>query len=156
MVPTEDEIETRFVPFLVAWVCKTHTISSVKGTVSWFHGAAVPEIPIDKYINRFFRHTKCSDTILLLAAIYLKRVSETKNAPGIDQYSIHRLVFCALMIANKFHDDVPFDHNYLHKIAGLPKQELSNLERLFLILIDYKLYVKPTEFDTICSNYTAF
>ncbi|CAE8625639.1 unnamed protein product, partial [Polarella glacialis] len=49
--------------------------------------------------------------------------------------------------AAKFQDDVFFTNAHYAKIGGLRVDELNALERRFCQLLDWRLFVKPGEFE---------
>ena len=139
------EIKDAFVPFLIEQVYADGVLPSAPDSVTIYHSREEPEISIGDYIHRFCRYTKCTNEVLICAVIYLTRAVEPVCGACLDVLSIHRFVFCALMAAFKFHEDQML--LAMHKIAGLPSNELLQLELHFLFSIRFRLYVSKDEFE---------
>ncbi|CAO3628143.1 unnamed protein product [Cunninghamella blakesleeana] len=68
---------------------------------------------------------------------------------GKDAY-IHcgrRMFLASLIVASKFVQDKTYRNSAWAKIAGLPVQEINTSERVFLELLDYRLYVAQNTFN---------
>ena len=153
-----DQISSLFVPFLIYKIGgKTifYITTDAISKLSYFHSKELPPIKLDHYITRFSRYTRASAAVLVLATIYLMRV---KTLVNVDQFSIHRLFFCCMMIALKFHEDcIPRNYS-MHNIGGMSVTELYQLEIHLLHLLRFQLYVSTNEFDAYWSelcNYDA-
>lgn len=54
----------------------------------------------------------------------------------IKKDNIHRLMFIAIMVAVKWHDNVDFKNSFYSKISGINNKEINYMEVLFLETID--------------------
>ncbi|KAJ2786625.1 PHO85 cyclin-5 [Coemansia interrupta] len=58
-----------------------------------------------------------------------------------------RMFVAALISASKFIHDQTYSNRAWHKITKLPMAQISDMERAFLDMIDYRLYVDRTTYD---------
>lgn len=52
------------------------------------------------------------------------------------------------MVAIKFQDDDYYKNDYYAKVGGITVKEINILEKEFLNLLQYKLFVDPSMFNT--------
>lgn len=131
---------------LLQWVENT-PLSAVKSCEGDFYSRRPPAISIKLYLERMHRFFACSDECFVLALVYISRV--VKRAPSISicRLSVHRVVFLAMVLAAKVHDDLSYSNRFYAKVGGLPTQEVNALELQFLKLLDWKLNVRPNEYE---------
>ena len=55
-----------------------------------FNGKSVPAISIKDYLARIMKRAECSDECLILALIYIDRMTERNNKLVIKSINIHR------------------------------------------------------------------
>ncbi|OAD75263.1 cyclin, partial [Phycomyces blakesleeanus NRRL 1555(-)] len=58
-----------------------------------------------------------------------------------------RMFLASLIVASKFVQDKTYRNSAWAKIAGLPVAEINAAERIFLELIDYRLYIAQPTFE---------
>ena len=122
--------------------------SSKKTKPNYFSSHLKPSIPIDPYISRVLHFIDCSASIMTISLIYLKRID-----PGlITESSIHRLFFCAILVANKFLDDYHVGNEFFSQVGGIKKREIIKLELAFLKQIKFDLYVSDEEYNKELEN----
>lgn len=120
----------------------------VKKTIVDFESAALPEIPVDHYVERLRDLFACSDEAVTLAVIYVDRLTKFHSpAFQVRASNIHRLILTALLVSTKFIDDIYFANSFYAKNGGVSTQELNRLEFSFLHLIKFDLYVSSQEYD---------
>jgi len=116
-------------------------------------------IPLRIFIQETLRRSRTSWSTLQTALFYLKRIkpqifylwlnpdrwtlnSKDNNNQGSDPATCGRRMFLAsLIIASKYLQDRNYANNAWSKICGLPVQEINAIERRFLELIDYNLFI---------------
>ena len=119
-----------------------------------FESSVVPEMALEDYIDRVYTYANCSPSCFAVAYIYLKRITgEAGTSPNsilagaeITRFNAHRLVLVSIVTACKFVDDIYYKQNFYAKIGGISTEELNCLEREFLYLLDYKMFVNSTTF----------
>lgn len=71
--------------------------------------------------------------------IYLDRFFTKGLVP--TEFNIHKAMLISIMAAHKYLDDTVYDNLFMSKVGGLSLRKLNELEREFLIILDYELYV---------------
>ena len=108
-----------------------------------FNTNNIPNITIQKYLERIFKYT--------IALIYIDRINQISNII-ITPYNIHRIIFISVLLAIKYNEDITFDFDYYAQVAGISIDELKSLEIEFVCLVKFKLYINKEQFD----NYKSF
>jgi len=116
-------------------------------------------IPLRLFIQETLRRSRTSWSTLQTALFYLMRIrqqitilwlnpdrwilsSKDNNNQGSDPATCGRRMFLAsLIVASKYLQDRNYANNAWSKICGLPVQEINAIERRFLKLIDYNLFI---------------
>jgi len=119
-------------------------------------------IPLRVFIQETLRRSRTSWSTLQTALFYLMRIKpqitilwlnpdrwtlnskddDNSNNQGSDPATCGRRMFLAsLIIASKYLQDRNYANNAWSKICGLPVREINVIERRFLKLIDYNLFI---------------
>lgn len=114
-----------------------------------FHGALESSSPITKLAVRFYEHVDCSAACVPLALCYLDRAQKASTRFELSGHTCARLLLAALVLATKYHDDdfPPFSAEHYASVGGLHPREFVRMERDLCMLLGWKLFVKPDEFD---------
>lgn len=112
-----------------------------------FYSPRAPSISIKQYLERIQRFFVCSDECFVLVLVYISRAVKREPAMTICDLSVHRVLFLAMMLAAKVHDDKSYSNSYYAKVGGLPVKEVNALEHRFLEMLDWKLVVQPNEYQ---------
>ena len=110
-----------------------------------------PSLSIKDYLYRIQNYTKAEDSTIIIALIYIDRLSEISSIL-LTPYNVHRIIFVSILLAIKYNEDICFGFDFYAKIAGLPTRELKILERDYVYLIKFKLYIGQEEFN----NYKSY
>ena len=105
-----------------------------------------PSLSIKDYLYRIQNYTEAEDNTLIVALIYIDRLSEISSII-LTPYNIHRIVFVAVLLAIKYNEDICFGFDFYSKIAGIPIKELKRLEIEFVYLIKFKFYIDKNDFE---------
>ncbi|CAG8577781.1 14981_t:CDS:1, partial [Acaulospora colombiana] len=115
-------------------------------------------IPLRVFIQEILRRSRTSWSTLQTTLFYLMRIKpeitslalnygNDRNGKACDPATCGRRMFLAsLMVASKYLQDRNYANNAWSKISGLPVQEINAIERRFLKLIDYNLYIGESIF----------
>lgn len=119
-------------------------------------------IPLRLFIQETLRRSRTSWSTLQTALFYLMRIKpqitmlwlnpdrwilnskddSNNNNNGSDPATCGRRMFLAsLIVASKYLQDRNYANNAWSKICGLPVREINFIERRFLNLIDYNLFI---------------
>jgi hypothetical protein len=119
--------------------------SSTQRTV--FCASRAPQISIFDYLRRISHYTGCSDACITLGLVYIDRIMKMHSEFIVSAMNVHRLLATSVVVAAKYHDDVFYSNGHYARVAGVKVEELSLLEEKFLLMIDWRLYVDPLEYE---------
>lgn len=135
---------------LTQWIGDKSKSPSVSKSqrASGFYSPRAPSISIKSYLNLcIHRCFLCSDECFVLAFIYIKRITKMHPDLTVGKLSAHRLLFFAVLLATKFHDDSRYSNKYYAKVGGLPIEEVNRLELKFAKMLEWKMFVEPKEYQ---------
>lgn len=148
---SDESLEEKYLFLLHSIACVLDQLAkrnkSISQPPSPFAGAQPPPISILDYCLRLHKYTKCSPAAFVSALIYIDRAILRSSTVVINEFTIHRLLFAALVCACKFWDDVFFTNEYYAKVGGLRATELSALELNFLFALEFELHINPVEWQ---------
>ena len=117
-----------------------------------FYISRQPPISLEDYINRIFKNTKMNISSLIISIIYIDRFSEL-NGYILSLKNIHRILLTACLLSIKFNEDVNVNTKYYANVAGIPVQDLNNLEFYLIVKLKFSLFV---DYDTYQKYYEYF
>ena len=90
--------------------------------------------------------TKMEKEVIILSFIYIERLIFNTGLL-INSRNWRRILLTAMIVASKIWDDNSFENTHFSQVfANLGVGEINTLERIFLELINYKVYVKQSEY----------
>ena len=110
-----------------------------------FTGRSLPKISLIDYIIRIITYSDCEINSIICSLIYIDRINKIK---AINEFNIHRIFFCAVLVSIKYNEDIIFDNDYYSKVAGLNLSEINKLELEFISILDFNLYIDSQEFES--------
>eukprot|EP00756_Hemistasia_phaeocysticola_P011152 Hpha_TRINITY_DN15092_c0_g9::TRINITY_DN15092_c0_g9_i1::g.124510::m.124510 len=113
-----------------------------------FSAVSVAQTAIADYLIRFVKSSACSKQVFVVMTVLLRRLNPTKP---VNSLSVHRMIAVCFVIAAKLTDDVYYANRFYGKLSGLMVQDLNNLERTALRLLNWNLYVSPEDFAEVNS-----
>lgn len=101
---------------------------------------------IVNYMNRINKYLFASDTIWIIAAIYVSRL-ESKGV-HLSSRSMHAVIGICFMTAQKagMGQDEYYSDEYYACVLGLTLSDLKQLERRFLLMMQWTFYVSANQF----------
>ncbi|KAL9552301.1 hypothetical protein MBANPS3_003839 [Mucor bainieri] len=121
-------------------------------------------VPLRTFIQEVLKRSRTTYSTLQTALFYLFR-----SRPEISNYLTRmqqqqqnnnnnnweyayincgrRMFLASLVVASKFVQDKTYRNSAWAKIAGLPVSEVNAAERIFLNMIDYRLYISQPKFE---------
>jgi len=114
-----------------------------------FVGPMIPNMPINDFVDRCVKYSKCEPACVVGCALYLKRIVE-KGVP-FHSLNVHRLTCVALALACKYFQDCYPSNAYFAKLLGLPLKDFNRAELLFLTKLDFDLAICESEFNALAS-----
>eukprot|EP01063_Lacrimia_lanifica_P032576 TRINITY_DN558_c0_g1_i1.p1 TRINITY_DN558_c0_g1~~TRINITY_DN558_c0_g1_i1.p1 ORF type:complete len:215 (+),score=91.56 TRINITY_DN558_c0_g1_i1:50-694(+) len=126
-----------------AWLAKWRRCGKrVPATV--FDALTRVPLEVDRYLMRFFRYAKATAEVFLHALIYIDRFTK-KRRMRVTHFNKFRLLLAAVVLAEKFCKDAFYRNDRYAKISGVSLQELNQIEREFLLGLDWELFVTEEE-----------
>ena len=129
-----------------------------------FEGKGVPKVTLEKYLQRMclylnnWRHACCAKygvsagiRALCMTMIYVDRLCERNPGFQLSRWNVHRLCAIGMLLATKFLEDNMFKNSYWCIAAGIPLQELNQMEMKFCQMLSFDLHVSNAEFDECIS-----
>ena len=90
--------------------------------------------------------TKMEKEVIVLSLIYIERLIFNTGLL-LTSRNWRRILLTAMIISSKVWDDKSFENDHFSQVfANLGVNEINTLERIFLELINYKVYVKQSEY----------
>ena len=132
-------------------VSKSKTYNKHKKDNSLFTHKNIPKISLYDYLFRIQKYAEIENSTIIIALIYIDRICNKKGII-LTKYNIHRILFTSILISIKYNEDIIYNTSFYSKIAGVPVKELTFLEKEFLNIIDFELYVS----DTLYQKYYNF
>ena len=71
-----------------------------------FDGLQVPDMCIERYLERILKYVHCSSSVFVVAYAYIDRLSQFHPQFRITSVNVHRLLITTVMVASKFLEDL--------------------------------------------------
>jgi hypothetical protein len=107
-----------------------------------------PKISLSNYIFRINKYLDLEISTWILMLIYIKRIS--LYGIFINDYNKFKLLIIAINLAIKFNEDEPPSISFIAKVGGISLEEMYKLEEIFLLKINFNLWVSNYEFENYC------
>lgn len=125
---------------------KESKVQSLPKTV--FFMKNLPNIKFLDYLRRINKYLKPQSSTLIIALIYVDRIcSEKTNKLVLIDNNIFKLFLTATILAIKYNEDFYDDNAYFAKVGGITLNEMNILEKEFLDLINFRLFVSVEIFS---------
>ena len=145
----ESSAQEPLVEIIGALLDKTVQRNDALGRVSQLHafeGERICALSASEYLLRIMRYGKCSPSCAVVGLIYLQRIKAKVPSACVTSRNLQRLLLLALMLANKFLDDLYFSNKQWAKIGSISLEEINALELTVLALLDWKMMVTREEY----------
>jgi hypothetical protein len=120
----------------------------------YFTACSQPACSLEAYCVRLVKHSNCSDESLVMALAYVSRAAE--SGFPISNWTVHRLVFTAVVVASKFHDDYRCHQRHFAFVGGVAVRDLNQMELFFLShVIRFRAVVGVEEYRRVRSQLSA-
>lgn len=125
---------------------------STRRRVRAFDSGTVMDMSLRAFLERFFRYAHVSPQVYVVAYAYLDRLRRGDAAVRVVGTNAQRLLTAAILVASKFVEDRNYKNSYFAAVGGLSAAELSSLELDFLFLMQFRLNVSVTVFQSYCRH----
>ena len=120
-----------------------------------FYLTQFPKISIENYIYRLYNKTKMNISTLIMSIIYIDRFCEM-NGYILSLNNIYRILLAACRLSFIFNEDINLSTQYYANIAGVPLNDLNNLEYYLFVKLKFSLFVEHDFYqqylDYFCKN----
>ena len=98
------------------------------------------------YVADIILLTKMEKEVIILSLIYIERLTFNTGLL-LTSRNWRRILLTAMIVSSKIWDDNSYENDQFSKVfTNLGVSEINSLERIFLELINYKVYVKQSEY----------
>lgn len=147
IAPVADETFIHGLGIVLSLWVQDKTAASKDQKLGNFHSSTPPPISVQNYIKRLRKYFLCSDECFVHALVYIDRIGRTNISMTVSELTVHRLLFIAVMIAAKFHDDTFYSNSYYGKAGGLTLREVNLLEAVMLRGLNWRMLVTVQEYQ---------
>ena len=100
----------------------------------------IPSISIKDYLTRLYKYSKINNSTIVLILIYIDKICNLNNFK-LSYFNIHKLILASMLVAIKYNEDENYSLSFYAKLGGVSKNELSNLEYQFLVLVHCEVFI---------------
>ncbi|KAK2951143.1 hypothetical protein BLNAU_13881 [Blattamonas nauphoetae] len=104
-----------------------------------------PSLPY--YLDLLMTHMNCSPFCFVLALLYINKLHNEGTVQFVSS-TAHTLIITATVIATKYLDDHFFFNNHYAHLVGIPCTDFNLMERSFLSLLQYTVFIKPSRCES--------
>jgi len=113
-----------------------------------FSEVTLPLRDYNQYFELMRTYEICSNDVCLTAIVYIARlVGEGELLISPD--NIEAIYTAALLISNKYHEDIPFDNKTFSRLADIYLHELNAIELKIVLALRWNLTVSQDELDHV-------
>lgn len=121
-----------------------------------------PNMSFLNFMKRLVKYLKPENSTLINTLIYIDRLlsssnsirnKEFKESLFLTENNVYKIFLTSLVCAMKFNEDYCDSNIFFAKVGGLSTFELNLLERDFLNLMDYRLFIDDALFKIYEENF---
>ena len=114
-----------------------------------------PSISIKDYLERLCKYNTINVSTIILILIYIDRICNIYKFK-LKYNNIHKLILSSMAVAIKYNEDIFYSTIIYSKLGGISNSEMIFLEHYFVILINFKLFVKEELFKKYNDYFISF
>lgn len=144
------------------WFEKTSNLNTIENGLSPslppppLDPEAIPSIGFRKWMTTILSTTQVSQSVILLALLFIYRLKKSNPAVRGKRGSEFRLMTIALMMGNKYLDDNTYTNKTWAEVSGISVQEIHLMEVEFLSNVRYNLFVSASQWEHWHSQLRSF
>ncbi|GAA5804071.1 hypothetical protein HPULCUR_009557 [Helicostylum pulchrum] len=122
----------------------------------YYQHLLLPELPI--FIKLVYQKCRLTPTVLVIGLIYLERLKKNLPDQAQGEYDTpYKLFLAAMIVATKYIEDYSSHALSIYKIVSplYTSRELNEMERSFLGVLKFDLYVDITEMDRFVEEHQS-
>lgn len=116
-----------------------------------FHSHEIPNINILLYYVVLSQNAGLHEAQAPAVLVLMERLCQTAAQKGfpiiINSFTIHRLILTTVLITSKMFNDTYYTNQFIAQVGGVSLANINELERFFMSMIDWNLFIKPEEFE---------
>ena len=117
-----------------------------------FDSGTVLDMSLRAFLERFSRYAHVSPQVYVVAYAYLDRLRRGDAGVRVVRANAQRLLTTAILVASKFVEDRNYSNSHFAAVGGLAAAELGALELDFLFLVQFRLSVCTSVFQSYCRH----
>eukprot|EP00301_Raphidiophrys_heterophryoidea_P026192 c8982_g1_i1.p1 GENE.c8982_g1_i1~~c8982_g1_i1.p1 ORF type:complete len:271 (-),score=30.99 c8982_g1_i1:161-886(-) len=135
-------------------LCRSNSNFSLSEPCAVFGCVSRPSLALSCYAKRLEQLMCCSSEHFVVSAILIQRLFLA--APeAFSDLSTHRILGTALVLACKFCEDRPETNTFYASCLGTDVKDLNLMERYFLHLIEFRVFVSLSQFQQAAAFLTT-
>lgn len=115
-------------------------------------GGTELDMSLREFLDRFARYAQVSPAVYVVAYAYLDRLRRGGAGVRVVRANAQRLLTAAIVVASKFVEDRNYKNSFFAAVGGISAAELGKLELDFLFLMEFRLNVCATVFQSYCRH----
>lgn len=118
----------------------------------------IPKVSIEEYIQRFFDCSVAGESLLVYMFINLDKLIQKYTQERyivLSDFTKHRILLSLLVLCHKILEDDFWENKYYSQIGGITLQEMNYLELKMLELLNYRLMVSLSMFESVLKILTG-
>ncbi|KAI8094264.1 cyclin domain-containing protein [Thamnidium elegans] len=122
----------------------------------YYQHLLLPELPT--FIKLVYQKCRLTPTVLVIGLIYLERLKKNLPDQAQGEYDTpYKLFLAAMIVATKYIEDYSSHALSIYKIVSplYTSRELNEMERSFLGVLKFDLYVDITEMDRFVEEHQS-
>jgi hypothetical protein len=117
-----------------------------------FDGGTELDMSLRAFLERFSRYAQVSPAVYVVAYAYIDRLRRGDAGVRVVRANAQRLLTAAILVASKFVEDRNYSNSHFAAVGGLAAAELGALELDFLFLMQFRLNVCASVFQSYCRH----
>jgi hypothetical protein len=113
--------------------------------ISIFLTKYMPIVSLEDYIYRLVHYIKPEFSSFCLSLVYLDRFAHLSGIIPTEE-NIYRLYLICFITAIKYNEESSLSNRAYSNVGGISITDLNTLEKMFLKLIDFNLYVNESTY----------
>lgn len=125
-------------PSVINYITHSNMLNNLYSK-SLFDSSAHLVISFEKYLDRLIKLFEVEPNTVIYSFILLDRI--TRKGIYLSLENIHKLFLISLYVGAKLVEDIIFTEKDYSDISGIPQGELAILEKEFIKMLNYDLFV---------------
>ena len=122
-----------------------------------FYMKNLPNLNFADFNKRIIKYLKPECSTLIISLIYIDSLANIdREKLFLTENNIFKIYLTSIVLAIKYNEDYYDDNAYFSKVGGVSLTEMNDLEREFLTILDYKLFVNEDLYKIYEDNFNEY